>query len=63
MVCSSAILTCIYKDFDLQQVFEASPPTNQICHVTYVVFQKYVTKTVAFCLNQLFLCIVGFIDA
>ena len=59
-----AILTCIYKDFDLQQVFEASPPKIQIFHVTsYVLFQKYVTKTVKFCLNRLFLCIAGLIDA
>ena len=42
MGCIFAILTCIYKDFDLQQVFEASPPKNHIFNVTsYVVFQKY----------------------
>ena len=30
MACIFAILTCIYMDFDLQQVFEASPPKNLI---------------------------------
>ena len=33
---------------------------NQIFYVTFhVVFQKYVAKTVNFCLNRLFPCIAG----
>ena len=64
MACIFAIITCILKDFDRQQVFEASLLKNLIFHVTsYVVFQKYVTKTVNFSLNRLFLCIAGFIVA
>ena len=64
MGCIFAILTCIYKDFDFQQVFEASPPKNLIFHVTScVVYQKYVPKTVKFCFNRVFLCIAGLTDA
>ena len=64
MACIFAILTCVYKVFDLQQVYDASPPKNMFFNVTSrVVYQKYVTKTVNFCFNRLFLCIAGLSDA
>ena len=49
MVCIFNLSTCIYEDFDLQQVFEASPPKNLNFLVTsYVVFKNMFNKTVDF---------------